>query len=58
LWLGVEQGRPRCYDEAGQPIPDYLEQTAARLAAEARAEAAEARLRDLEAELRRLRGAP
>jgi Uma2 family endonuclease len=32
VWLGIEQGRPRCYDEAGQPIPDYLEQ-AARIAA-------------------------
>jgi Uma2 family endonuclease len=42
VWLGIEHGRPRCYDEAGGPIPDYLEQ-AARIAA-------------LEAELRRARG--
>ena len=44
VWLGIESGRPRCYDETGQPIPDYLEQTA--------------RIADLEAELRRVRGAP
>lgn len=58
VWLGVEHGRPRCYDEAGQPIPDYLEQAAARAEAETRAAAAEARVRELEAELRRLRGTP
>jgi Uma2 family endonuclease len=42
VWIGIADGRPRCYDPAGQPIPDYVEQ-ASRIAA-------------LEAELRRLRG--
>ncbi len=44
VWLGIESGRPRCYAETGQPLPDYLEQTA--------------RIADLEAELRRVRGTP
>jgi colicin import membrane protein len=70
VWLGVADGAPVCYDEAGRPLGDYTAVTAAlesaqeRVAdAEARAaeEAAarteaEARLQEALAELRRLRG--
>ena len=69
-WLGIAGGEIVCYDEAGQPLGDYIAlsaslrattadlrvETAARREAEERAEAAEARLRELEAEVRRLRG--
>lgn len=63
LWLGVEQNELVCYNEAGEPLGDYqdlatalAEESAARTAAEQRADTAEAKLRELEAELRRLRG--
>lgn len=50
LWLGVAENELVCYDEAGQPLEDYVEVVEALGAAEARIEA-------LEAELRRLRAA-
>jgi Uma2 family endonuclease len=49
VFLGLEAGRPRCYDEAGRPIPDYVEQVA-QITEQA------ARIAELEAELRRARG--
>lgn len=64
-WLGIADGRPVCYTEAGEPIGDYNQlvaerdaESTARLAAERRAEAAEARLRELEAALRRVQQEP
>lgn len=63
LWLGIERNELVCYNATGEPLGDYLalaaalaEESAAREAAEQRADAAEAKLRELEAELRRLRG--
>jgi colicin import membrane protein len=70
VWLGIRDDHLQCFDEAGQPIGDYISVDAARAEAETRAAAeakarteaetrantAEARLRELEAELRRLRG--
>ena len=71
LWLGARGEEVVCYDEAGNAIEDYPVVSAARVAAEARAETAEARaeaeararteaegrLRALEEELRQLRDA-
>lgn len=63
IWLGSEQNELVCYNAAGEPLGDYralaaalAEESAARAAAEQRADAAEARLRELEEELRGLRG--
>jgi Uma2 family endonuclease len=63
IWLGLLDQQVVCYDEAGNPLGDYLDLQAA-LAAEMEARAAEAearaaaeqRIQELEAELRRLRG--
>ncbi len=68
-WLGITQNEIVCYDEAGQPLGDYLElavaleaemEARAALAIALKAEtearaAAEARIQELEAEVRRLR---
>jgi Putative restriction endonuclease len=61
-WLGVEQNEIVCYDEAKNPLGDYLTlaealmaETQARLEAERRAHTAETRIRELEAEVQRLR---
>lgn len=70
LWIGLHNHHIECYDEAGNPIGDYVQVKAALTEAEARAAeaekraaaeaearaAAETRLRELEQELRRLRG--
>jgi len=63
VWLSVAADEIVCYDEAGQPLGDYVAlrtaleaEIRARAEAEARAATAEARVRELEAELRRLRG--
>ena len=58
VWLGIEAVRPRCYDEAGQPIPDYLEQAAKVSEQAARIAEQAARIAELEAALRRAGGAP
>jgi Uma2 family endonuclease len=58
VWLGLERGeRPRCYDEAGQPILDYPEASERMADQEARIAEQAARIAALEAEVRRLRGA-
>jgi len=63
VWLGIAENELVCFDEAGEPLGDYLalatalaDEANARAEAERRASAAEARLHELEAELRRLRG--
>jgi Uma2 family endonuclease len=53
-WLGLAEGKPVCYDEAGEPIRNYNQVAEGERTALARAEEAEARLRELEATLRRL----
>jgi hypothetical protein len=56
LWLGIADNEIVCYDEADQPLGNYVElKPALETARQARA-AVEARLQELEAELRRLHG--
>ena len=54
-WLGVADGEPVCYDEAGRTLSDYTALAAALEAERAARAGLEARLRELEAELRRRR---
>lgn len=51
LWIGAQDNSVLLFDEAGQPIGDYVQIDAQRREAEARAQAAEARVRQ-EAEAR------
>ncbi len=49
VWLGLHENEPLCYDEAGQPIKDYTNLTAAYLQAETKAAEAESRATEAEA---------
>ncbi len=48
IWLGIDNNEPRCYDQDGTLIEDYIQMTTARTKAEARAQAAEARAQTAE----------
>ncbi len=56
IWLGIDNNKLHCYDEAGMLMEDYTQIMAARAEAENRAQAAETQIREMKAELRRLRG--